>query len=225
MANDKCQALPGCQKSIILVTRSICQPWPNHHLQPPPRPLAIDMKMSFNLQSLQKLGCLHKMFYRAWHFLFIYLLLFHPHLIDYFSFVDYTFNNSFVALCHNFNIKTFPFLLNKHTICLAGHYLMSVFIGLGLAGVYPSKWLLPPIMFTVNSSHLTRQSIKCVKWVFMYGWIVAKEWWITPLTGKIQVSFDRICNIKVFEVHVSNGKLILFTPNILFTPSQNLLPL
>ena len=62
LANDKCQALPGCQKSIILVTRSICQPWPNHHLQPPPRPLAIDMKMSFNLQSFLKLVCLHKMF-------------------------------------------------------------------------------------------------------------------------------------------------------------------
>ena len=82
---------------------------------------------------------------------------------------------------------------------------MSVFIGLSLTGVYPSKWLLPPIMFTVNSSHLTRQSIKCVKWVFMYGWIVAKEWWITQLTGKIQVSFDRICNIKGFEVHVSKN--------------------
>ena len=73
LANDKCRELPGCQKSIILVTRSICQPWPNHHLQPP-RPLAVDMKMSFNLQSLKIImsASLHKMFNWAWKFILIF---------------------------------------------------------------------------------------------------------------------------------------------------------
>ena len=75
---------------------------------------------------------------------------------------------------------------------------MGVFIAqvsVSLVNIHQTDWrLVPPIMFTDNSSHLTSQSIKSVKWVFMYGWIVAKEWWITFLTGKIRVPFD-VCTM------------------------------
>ena len=82
-------------------------------------------------------------------------------------------------LCvHDFNIKTFPFSLNKHTILSGWSFVVDEclhclwFVS---RRIYPSKCLLPPIMFTINSSHLTRQSIKCVKWVFMYGWMNCGE--------------------------------------------------
>ena len=50
-----------------------------------------------------------------------FLLSFLIYLIYYFSFIDSTFDNRSVALCHDFNMKTFPFLLKKPTICLAEH--------------------------------------------------------------------------------------------------------
>ena len=189
LANDKCRELPGCQKSIILVTRSICQPWPNHHLQPPPRPLAVDMKMSFNLQSLKKLVCLHKMFNWAWHFLiifskfFIIIWLIISHLKTILSTIV-------LWLCVIILIsRHFPFFLtNIQFVWLGISWWVSSLVSVSMVYIHQNDCCLLSCLLSIHHSHLTRQSIKCVKWVFMYGWIVAIEWWITPLTGKIQVS-------------------------------------